>query len=349
MRISNQDAFGLYTKKLVATYNERNIAPNFLNTFFKEVTTDTLLVSIAVSRDNEKIAVDVERGTDGRRNVFNKTTEKLFMPPYFNEYWDMTSLDHYDELWRQASTSARAMGQLIQSGVDKTLKLQDKIDRTYELYRAQVLQSGIVTFQTGEGRIDFKRKAGSMVDLGIGNYWDDANVNPYTSLEAANLWIRQNGKGSVDITDMIFGSKAFASFMGNAVVLGRQNLFNLALDNIAPPQRNVKGGVYHGIITIGSYKARIWTYPEFYTNDAGVSTPYIDPNNVIVLAPDTEFLMTYAAVPQLIDMGEAPATGAFLLTQFTDPRKKTREFHVESAGVPVPVTIDKFYTIKAVD
>jgi hypothetical protein len=349
MNIQTTDAQGLFTKKLIAVYKEKTTPTKFLNSFFTEDISDGLEVSIGVQRGSEKIAVDVERGSDGNRNTFSKSTEKIFTPPYFNEYWDITSLDFYDRLWRASEISDMALAQLVNSAVEKTQALEDKIDRAYELQRAQAFLTGIVTLSQGVGKIDFGRKAGSMVDLaGTTGYFATGGVIPFLAYEAGALFLQTVGKTGATTFNAIHGSQAIADLYANAKFLERQNLMNLSLDLIQVPQKNSEGGVYHGQITAGVYKVNIWSYPQFYDNAINVQTPYIDPKKVVMLPESPKMVMAYAAVPQLLDPGQAPLTGKFIVSQFTDEKRKTREYHVESAGVPVPVAIDQIYTFKAV-
>lgn len=349
MNIQTSDAQGLFTKKLIAVYSERVVPTKFLGSFFKSDVSDGLEVSIGVTRGSEKIAVDIIRGADGNRNTFSKSSEKIFIPPYFNEYWDITSLDFYDRLWRASEISDTALSSLVNSAVEKTQALQDKIERTYELQRAQVFQTGIITLSQGAGKIDFNRKAGSMVDLtGTSGYFATGGVDPFLAFENAGIFLRTIGKSTASLFNVIVGSQAYSDLLANTKFQARQNLFNMALDSVAAPIRNSEGAAYMGQITAGAYRFNLWTYPQYYEDASNVVTAYIDPKKVIVLPEITNFVMAYAAVPQLLNPGEAPRTGAYIVSQFTDLKAKTREYHVESAGVPIPVAVDQIYTFKAV-
>ena len=99
MNISTTDARALFTKMLVDVYRERTTPTSFLRSFFKVKEGRTKEVSIEVQRGTEMIAVDVERGTEGNRNKFSKSTEKIFVPPYYREYFDATDLDLYDRMF----------------------------------------------------------------------------------------------------------------------------------------------------------------------------------------------------------------------------------------------------------
>lgn len=347
MNIQTTDAMGLYTQMVIDAYKEETTAPKFLASFFPAAPpTSALEIGIAVRRGSKKIAVDVTRGTDGNRNTFSKVTQKLFIPPYFREYFDQTSLDHYDRLNQASTVDDGIFAQFVMDSAEKMRELVNKIDRTYEKYRADILTTGILTFSQGTGQIDFKRKAGSLVDLtSAGGYWA-TNSNLFAQLQAGAEWLRVNGKVATYRFAAILGETAIAHMFANTVFLARQNFFNMKLDTVAPPQQRAEGGVYHGTLTAGPYLVDIWSYPEVYEDANGTSTPYIDPKYGILLPANPHFRMAFAGIPGL--PGVTPLVGDFIFSEYIDEKKRTREYHVESAGMPVPTAIDQIYTFKAV-
>lgn len=347
MNISATDAQALFTKKLIELYKERPVTTSFLRSFFPTDESDTKEISIMVIRGTEKIAVDVQRGTEGNRNSFSKSTEKIFVPPYYREYFDATDLDLYDSLFGASEISVDKLASFLNSVADKFGILQDKIERAYERQCAQVLQTGVVTLNAGIN-IDFKRKADSLVDLNATTgYWTVANHDLYADLITGCNFIRQKGKSQGGTFNAIFGASALSAMMGNAVFTTRQNLFNMSLDMIAPPQRDAVGGVFLGQLTAGTNKINVWSYPEFYDDAAGVSTPYIDDTNVILIPVKPRFKLGFAAVPQLLKAaGQKIVKGAYLFGEYLDERNTAHIMDVKSAGVAIPVAVDQIYTMK---
>lgn len=344
--IAVTDARGLFTKMLIAVYKERTTPTSFLRSFFTVKESSTKELAIEVQRGTEKIAVDVERGTEGNRNSFSKSTEKIFVPPYYREYFDATELDLYDRLFGSTSEiDSDTFQGFLEAVADKLRMLQDKIERAYELQCSQVLETGIVTLTAGTN-INFKRKSGSLVD-NSSTPWTGAN-DPYTQLEAGANFLRQVGKSEGPVVNAIVGSLAMAAFLGNASVLARGPLTNINLDAIRPPQRNSVGGALFGRITAGSYSINLWTYPEFYDNAAGTSTPYINPKKVIMLPEAPKFLLGFAAVPQLLTTGIAAKKGAYLVGDYIDQRNSKHIFDIKSAGVAIPLAVDQIYTMQVV-
>jgi hypothetical protein len=330
---------------LIDVYKERVTPTGFLRSFFPAIESETKEISIEVQRGTEKIAVDVQRGTEGNRNSFSKSTEKIFVPPYFREYFDATEIDLYDRLFGSTEISDGIFTQFLNSVADKLRSLQDKIERAYELQCAQVLQTGVVLLKKGIN-IDFKRKAASLVDLTAGQYWTVNGHDPYKDLEAGCNFLRQVGKVQGGMINAILGSSALAALLANSVFLTRQNLFNMALDTVVAPQRNSVGATLHGVLTAGSYKILLWAYPEFYDDANGVSTPYIDPTNVILLPEQPRFKLAFAAVPRLLKDGQSAVKGAYLIGEYMSERNDAHIMDIKSAGVPIPVAVDQIYTVK---
>lgn len=350
MNISIQDARALFTTMIIDVYRERISPTSFLRSFFPSVESVTKTISLEVQRTGEKVAVDVIRGSEGNRNSFGKSTLKQFLPPYFREYFDATDLDLYDVIIggsMDGSVSSDVFTQFLSEVADKLAILVDTIERAYELQCAQVLQTGIVTLVNGDN-IDYKRKALSLVDLTAGNYWANA-IDPTISIENGCNFLRQVGKAQGGVINMIAGSTALRDLINNTSFKSRNDLVNMRLDAIAPPQRNSVGATLHGRLTAGSYDVNVWAYNEFYDNSSSVSTPYVNPKNIILLPEKPRFKMAFAAVPRLIkDGGTTPKKGAYLFGEYLDEKNSQHIFDVKSAGVAVPVAVDQIYTAQVV-
>lgn len=344
--VPTSSAKGLFTKTVVDVFKERTEPTSFLRSFFPSVETSSKELSIEVQRGFEKVAVDVTRGSLGNRNEWTKSTEKVFQPPYYREYFDLTSLQAYDRLFGSSVIDASVFQDLVSDTAEKMLQLRAKIERSYELQCAQALTTGIVTVASGDN-IDFKRKAGSLVDLGSGNYFAN-NVDPFAVLEAGANFIRQTGKAQGGVINAICGSTALSTLLANTVFTGRQGLVNLVLDAVAAPQRNSVGGTLHGEITCGSYRVRLWSYPEFYDNASGTSTPYIDPKKIVLLPEMPKFKLGFGAVPQLPTAGNGVLKGAYVIGDYVDERAISHVMDIRSAGVAIPTAIDQIYTVKVV-
>jgi hypothetical protein len=346
MSIPIQDARSLFTKKLIDVYKEMITPMTFLRSFFKVEESLTKEISIEVRRGTERVAVDVTRHTDGNMNTFSNSSEKIFIPPFYYEF--LAANDHrlYDVAIGMQSETGFA--QLTKELAEDLLELQYKIERAYELQCAQVLETGIVQLQANTN-IDFKRKAASLVDKGAGNYWATGTVNPYTDLENMCKFIRQTGKTRSGIYNAIMGSEALADFLDNTIVKARADIRNITLDDIKTPQTNAEGGVLHGEVTAGSYKVRIWTYPEGYEDASGNFIEYVNSKKVIMLPDNPRFKLAFGAIPMLLeDQPETTQRGAFVVQEYFDRKKTIHEIAVKSAGVAIPVAVDQVVTYQVV-
>jgi hypothetical protein len=339
--ISATDARGLYTKMLIEVYKERTAPTSFLRSFFPVKESPTKNISIEVQRGSERIAVDVQRGTEGNRNSFNNSTEKIFAPPFYREYFEATELDLYDVMMGQGTVDTAIVAAFIDSVADRLRILQDKIERSYELQCSQVLETGIVTLQNGTN-IDFKRKAASLVNL-TGTPWTSNSYNPLDHLAASCEYLRKTGKAQGNIFNVIMGSSVKAAFNTNTNITAIAEQFTrLNFMDLREPQRAAVGGVSHGRIAAKDYILNIWTYPEFYDTADASGNSYINAKKFVVLPENPNFKLAFAAVPQLI--GGPVKKGAFIVGEYKDERNTSHIFDIKSAGVAVPVAVDQIYT-----
>lgn len=358
MAISTADIRGVFTKTLVDVYQDRLKPTPFLQSFFPVQVVPTKEFSIEVQRIGEKVAVDVVRGTEGNRNTFYKSTEKLFEPPLFREYFDMTELDLYDRvLGSQGNAQVPLFNALVNDAANKMEMLVDKIVRAKELQCAQILKNGLVSLAYGSAaNIDYKRKAASIVDV-PGDYFAAAS-DPFATLLKGCTFLRQTGKSGDAIFNAILGEQALTDLLANTKFNARQNLFNMALDQVHGPQRGAEGMAFHGTVTAGSYKVQLWTYPQFYdapTLDINgaptgfTQTAYWDTKSVVLIPQTPRFKMVHCAVPQLIgEPGQMPTQGEYVFMDFIDIRNAKHVMDVQSAPVAIPVAVDQIYTFKAV-
>jgi hypothetical protein len=210
--------------------------------------------------------------------------------------------------------------------------------------------------------VNFNRKAGSMVDLGAGNYWNVPGVDPGVSIGAMCDFIVQNGKYTGGVYHMIVGTAAQAALNTNTVVLDRSRAIDtLKLENIIAPEMKLEGQTYIGTIyPVGGYIVHMWMYNQFYEKATAypetptstyVSTPYINPKKVFILPAGVQpGDLIYGACPQLSmtnNTGSLEA-GEFHFKEDMNVWEGVYKRGVESRVLPVPVRIDQFGTIQVV-
>jgi len=345
---------GLFTKAYLRAYDENIPAPAFLKSFFNVEVSEAKEIHVEVRRGTEKVAVDVVRGSDGNRNKFSLGTEKGFIPPYYNEYFEATDLDRYDRVFGQsAEMSPATIGYLASDIGFKLLQLRNKIERAKELQAAKVFETGVVTLKDSS-TIDFKRKATSIVD-NSGTPWSVTTTDIEAQIVAACEFIRKSGKNSSPVFNMVMPGAIYAYLKKTNYFKNNADYNQIRLIDVNMPQKASFGAAYHGQIAAGAYIINLWTYDEGYETDAGVWTPYMNSKKVfLVPTQGTRFTMAHAGIPAI--MGTAGRDGRFIgrvaaeyyQWDYIDEKRTSHTFHTASAPLAIPVTVDMIYTMKVI-
>jgi hypothetical protein len=362
MSISTADIRGLFTTTLVDVYRERPKTTPFLQSFFPTTVVPTKTTYIEIERFGEKVAVDVVRGTEGNRNTFSLSNQKMFEPPYYREYFDLTHLDLYDRvLGSQGNAQEPLFISFVNEVADRMQHLIDKIIRARELMCSQVFfNNGVVTMNQGVN-IDFKRKSSSISNV-TGDYFASV-TDPYGVFVKGCNFLRQTGKSFDGTFNAILGTTAWNDLRGNARFIDTQKMFQTKFDEIVMPDRRAEGMVHQGTISAGSYRVQLWTYPQFYDlpiNDAAgntptslswtqtyASTPYVPVNQVVMFPSNPRNKMVCCATPRLIGApGQVPIQGEYNFSDMIDEWLAKHQMAVQSAPLPIPVAIDQIYTFQ---
>ena len=342
-------------KKVVGKFIEDIPVRAGFSGFFPSQTTATLMVDVEVERDNDLIAVDVMRFAEGHKNKFTKATEHTYVPPFFKEDYDFARDEVYMNTVALGVTNAAGANQAIaQNALKNIRKNKKKIERAIRKQQADVLQTGIVTLKNGDS-IDYRRKAASMVDLGSGNYWNEASTKPSEDLADAMKFLREEGNSVGSTVNVVMRTDAMNAFLANASMKDILNSRRLDRAKIDMPQfSEATGMAFHGQVAAGDFVVNLWTYNEKYTNDAGTTVYYLDSSNVIVLPSDFEGKQVYGGLPYMRNTSIGGAStkvpgvkeADYLLRAYDDEKTISSTLELTSAPLAVPFTIDKVYTIK---
>jgi hypothetical protein len=345
MNISVTDALGLFTNEIVAKYSDQQKPKSFGRSYFTEVTTSSKLASFVSERGLNLIATDVARGSQGNLNVFDKSTQNIVFPPYFNELINLVELDSYDMLFTQGVNAKVVWGMFMDEVAKRMNFIMDKIDRRYELQCWQLFNTGIVTLNNGHN-IQYGRKAGSLVNPGAGSYWADANVDPITgTLTRGATWLNETGKMAGNTIDVIFSKGAWSAWLANTKVGSNDLKFNNNLTVLANTAvRDSTGKTFLGSTTSGAFNYNFFTYSDFYQGDDGTVYQYLDDKKIIMVPEKTMNTLTYTAVPQKILPGTLPTAGKFKVYAYEDVARDAEFMGVKSAGIPTLVAVDQVYT-----
>jgi uncharacterized protein YrrD len=345
MAIPVQDAQSIYTKGLVASYAEKPVVKKWLSSFFKPNFTMTKEVSIEVQRGSERVAVDVFRFSDGNRNTFDKSTEKVMVPPLYDEYLTVNEHRLYEEAINGiASGNLTFFQRMTAEQAEQLVALRNKIERAIELQCAQIFETGVVTLASGDD-IDFKRKAASIVAYNAANAFNIDTVDPRKVMSTGCKFIREKGKYQSGTFNAILGESAMTALLANPFT--KPTEFNI--NDVMAPQNMPVGATSHGWVSAGSYIVYLWTYPEFYENASGVSTSYINDKKMILLPTTVQYDLAFAAVPQLIQKdGSIPQKAEYLIRETMDEDKGQHKIKIMAAPIAIPTKIDTLYTIQVI-
>lgn len=356
------EAIPLFTQTMVEFFDEQTPPPSFLMSFFRNKFTDSKNVSTITRRSTEFLAQDRLRGTEGGRNQFSNKTHKIFTPPYYREYFDMTEIDVYDLMMSGRPFDEFELNVFTEEMISRIQKLQNLIMRSYEFQAAQVFRNGTIAVNAGDD-FNFERRANSMVNLSsVNGYWTQANSTPLQDLEDAGTYMRNVGKViGMNEFILVLPQGGFELLMDNQDVKDRFDNRRADLGMVDEPQMNAAGGTFHGMLSAGSYRFQIWSYTEIYEQrnpDGTITQEYYLPTNTAFVIPQnrsSEFCMSHAKVPQLPgnqmamqgfpQIGRTVDNGRMYISDYVDPRASQHILDIKSAGLAIPVAVDKIYTM----
>lgn len=361
MAISIQEHSSLLTKKIVGKFEEKIPVRTGFAGWFPEETTPTLEVDVEVQRDNDLIAVDVVRFTEGNKNKFSKVSEKKYIPPFFKEDYDFQR----DQVYM--NTVALGVGMdsvqvnkvIAQNALKNVEKNRDKVVRAIRKQQADVLQTGIVSLVNGDN-INFQRKATSMVNTSTGGdgYWSvSATAKPLNDIRKGLDFLRNVGNSGGSAVNVIMRSSALEALLATTSIKeqGPNVIQQLQRINITMPQfEGVSGFAFHGQVAAGDFSVNLWTYNEKYTDSNGATQYYLAENLVVMIPDDFQGKTVFGGLPTMNEVTVAGQSIAvpgiveakYLIRGYNDQKTLSSTIELTSAPLVVPFTIDKIYTMQ---
>ena len=348
-------------KKLVGKFEEIIPVRSGFSGWFPEETAPTLLVSVEVQRDNDLIASDVVRFTEGNKNKYTRASENLYQPPYFKEDYDFNRDQVYMTNIAQASILDNpVINRLItMKAFENIEKNRNKIIRAIRKQQADVLQTGIVSMVNGDN-IDYRRKPASIVNVSTGpsaKYWDDVTSLPIDDIGYGLTFLRNVGNSGGSSVNVIMRTKALNSLLNTTYMKdnGKNILQQINRINIVMPQFDgVSGMGFHGVISSGDFTVNLWTYNEKYTDANGATQYYLAENLVVMIPDDFQGKTVFGGLPTLMESvvnGTAIAVpgiveAPFMIRSYNDKKTLSSTIELTSAPLVIPFTIDKIYTMQ---
>lgn len=337
----------LISQKVIAVFDELVTVKSGFAGFFPRETTPTRDVSLEVRRNNKLIAVDVARFASATSTKRTKHTEKVFTPPYFKLDYNFSADQVYDMTFGSSmNPNKRQIDMMVKETVKHMAEHKDMVERNILKQQADVLQTGVVTL-TGGDSVDYKRKAASMVDVGAGNYWNQASTNPFSDLEAGMTFLRDVGNSNGSTANVYMRREVFNALMSNEVFEKQANFRRVNRVDIDMPQMdNASGMAFQGQLATGDFVLNIWTYNQGYQDTAGgAMNYYLDANLFVMIPDDFQAKTVFGAVPALGANGMPFAKETeYYNRAYTDQKTMSRYFETSSAPLVMPVSVDKIYT-----
>lgn len=352
------------TRHMIDMYMEEVTPLMFLSGFFRTPERNFYTseeVEVDIRRGSEKIAIVVQDIKAGyRENAATLFTNKGFLPAVFKE---AGTINAYDLMKRRPGqidfTDPNFAAAVTEEAFSIARILEDKIRRAIELMCAQVLQTGTVTCidETGAAlyTLDFQMKATHKITVPVTWALDGTTGAPVTDLANAAALVRRDGKANPN--KLLCGSLALQRLLASPEVKALLDKQVMNLGALTPSARG-EGATFYGYVWIGSYRFEIWTYDAWYEHpQTGVLTPYIDPDNIIMLGDNTRLDMTYGALPRLLPPD--PQIAAFLPQRMSNSGAgldltvngwvtENREHMKIACGtrpLPIPTGIDQYARI----
>ena len=359
MAISIIDHSAKITSKVVGAFEEMIPVRSGFSGWFPEETTPTLEVDVEVQRDNDLIAVDVVRFTEGNKNKFSKVSEHKYVPPFYKEDYDFQRDQVYMNTVALGVMNNPTVNKAIaQNAVKNVAKNKDKIVRAIRKQQADVLQTGIITLVNGDN-IDFRRKAASMVNVDTaGDYWSiSSSATPLTDIRKGMDFLRNTGNSGGSSVNVVMRSAALEALLASAQVKeqGTNVIQQIQRININMPKFTESTGfAFHGQVAAGDFNVNLWTYNEKYTDANGDTQYYLAENLVVMIPDDFAGKTVFGGLPVLNEMNIGGVTAKvpgvaeanFLIRSYSDERTLSSTIELTSAPLVIPFTIDKIYTMQ---
>jgi hypothetical protein len=293
------------TKVMLDAYREEREPIGFLAGQFrvpKNGIHSSEKVEIDIKRNGRKIAIAVQDlSTGARMNAQELFTNKELSPAVLKE---KTVINAFDLIKRSAGEipfdSPEFRGKALMKAMQAGSDMNDKIQRTIELQAAQILQSGTITLNDENGnsvyQISFAPKTSHFPQVSVD--WTSASSTKISDILTLCNQIKADGKYTPDLLQM--GDEAYELFIQDEAVLKRLDNTRIEGNGVVPLERMGNGGIYRGIIEIGSYKLDIWTYPELYEDpETGSDTKYLNDRYVVVRASAGRLDATFGLIPKI--------------------------------------------------
>lgn len=355
--LTQKDALPFFRKMVAESWSDAQAAPNFLRSLCTPKSTTAKAVSIEVQRRTRKVAAEVIRGGSPNMHRGDKSTEKMFIPPYFSDAILLNDLDVYTRVFGDGvgTVSRSDIREMARSTVEGLLEMKSEQERYIETQISNVLNNGVVN--TLEGQVNYHRKAESMITNTGGDLWSDTSADALAQFKADAEFIATQGNSGSGRFNVILGSEAQVALFDNDKLLAQADLRYVKLVDIGMPNIQMNGAVLHGVVSSGPYQFFLWSYPQYFdlgtkTGDLKDTNSYIDPKSYYMLSEDVELRLWKAGLPTVFKkeeriLGARPVfNDGWSVHEAVSQEKQTHKAIVRVAPLMVPYSVDRMVTRK---
>ena len=329
------------TAVLLAAYKQQKAPNTFLQSrYFPDGTVFTTSQVLVEYKDgNQKLAPFVSPEIGGkvvRRKGYEANAYKpgLIAPKRALTIDNLTEKGFGEALYGELTPEQRA----IKITADDLTEMDEMIVRTHEQMCAQVLEENALTMNHyGDDnklvevkKIEYFNGTNDATYAGA-TKWNSADVDILAEIAAIAKLLTRRGLAA---TDVILGTEAADAFLNNEKVqklLDNRNYNIGAID----PTEGFPEAVFLGQINCKGHKMNFIEYGATYEDAEGVATPYINPKNIIVTAPNCG-VTNYGAITQINYGEDMPKTHAEKRVPLYAVKDQVREVALRTAPLVQP-------------
>jgi len=295
-KITIQSALGQFTQLVIKAINERKKPTAAFGTFFTDVVSGSKEVSWEIKRRGRPVAVDIAHHEHGTVTKSAKSTQKIYIPPYYDLATNVDALDSFERVFGGMShVDIPQYDKLIQETAEDARDNLDRIERAEELQRSQAFLTGIIQLHNGDN-IDFKRKAASLLAFDSANDWLVDTVHPGAIMaQGCAFMVTEGDADSSGIFNIFMGDLAYNAFRANPLVQKESDIKNFHFADLSTNAVVSRtGAVPQGSYSYGNYRFNIWGYEGYYDVEGGSSNlKYMDSKSIVILPQNIDFKMFY--------------------------------------------------------
>lgn len=317
-----------------------------LDSFFRTTKTfGTEAVDVDIVKGKRKLAPFVSPLHEGKAVKREGYSTETFRPPYVKPK-RATRAQNF--LQRQPGEAVYAGSLTPQQRAARELgkdlaELRESIIRREEWMASQALTTGKVVV-VGEGvnaEVDFGMDASHLVTLSGTDLWTDAAGDPLKNLRT---WKRMCAQDSGVTADRaIIGANVVDPFYDRL----KNKLDNRRIDlGMIKPEELPDGVTYIGYLNDPGID--LFTYDEWYLDDAGNEQPMVPVDAVIMGSTRAKTVRAYGAIQDVDAIGAGLFEAQYFPKSWVQQDPSARFVMVQSAPLVIPTQIGAFMKAKVV-